>query len=321
MSAEDQNFGHVHWIDVFKGLAILLVIWSHCRTGEVNYAARFPWGVHMPAFFFIAGVTLNLECSWRKFVAKRAATILWPLLIASIVYWWFMPDSRGQVLWDTLTFDGNGPLWFLSAYFIAIHLARLLAIFSKKRLVVIAFVLVGISLFFLAGFMSRFIREYRMYIAYRAALAAFFVYYGWLLRNVVKNVRLYFFVLPAIGYFALVKLLKSYFVFDLHYAVIPNAIVYLSLAFCGISLLLFISRSVAETTGGGLAWIGRNSLCAMIVHWLACYYCRPLVSGLCLPPLSSHLAFFALVLPWTIGGTMLICRYLPWLLKFNTKGR
>lgn len=252
MNEESQMANRVSWIDVFKGLAILLVVWSHCRTDEINYAARFPWGCHMPAFFFIAGVTLNIKCSWRDFVAKRIATILWPLAVASFAYWWFMPNSRGQILIDTITFDGSGPLWFLSAYFIAIHLARLAAIISRNRLVVGLFVVIGISLFSLAGRIPELIHANRAYtIVYRALLAATFIYSGWLARDFVKSARILYLCLPALGYLAIVKFMKPYFVFDLHYATIPNALVYLSLAFCGISLLIVLSRTIDRLPWGG----------------------------------------------------------------------
>ena len=251
MNEENQIANRVSWIDAFKGLAILLVVWSHCRTDEINYAARFPWGCHMPAFFFIAGVTLNVRCSWRDFLVKRIATILWPLAVASIAYWWFMPNSRGQILIDTLTFDGSGPLWFLSAYFIAIHLARLAAILSRKRLVVGFFVVIGISLFFVAGRIPDLIHANRVYVVYRALLAAVFIYCGWLARDFVKNIDIAYLCLPALGYLAMVKFMKSYFVFDLHYATIPNAFAYLSLAICGISLRVVLSRMLDRLPWGG----------------------------------------------------------------------
>lgn len=321
MNEESQIDNRVSWIDAFKGLAILLVVWSHCRTDEINYAARFPWGCHMPAFFFIAGVTLNIKCSWRDFVAKRVATILWPLAVASIAYWWFMPNSRGQVLTDTLTFDGSGPLWFLSAYFIAIHLARHAAILSLNRLAVGIFIVIGISLFFLAGRIPELIHANRAYIVYRALLATAFIYCGWLARDFVKNVRLAYLCLPALGYLAMVKFMKPYFIFDLHYATIPNALVYLSLALCGISLLVVLSRMIGKLSrGGGVCQIGRSSLCLMIVHWIAVYYCRSVVVGLPLSPTLKHLALFSIVFPWSIGVTMVVSRYFPWALRLEMKG-
>lgn len=47
----------IEWVDIYKALAIVLMVVGHA-TGKFNgYIYQF----HMAAFFFISGITANIE--------------------------------------------------------------------------------------------------------------------------------------------------------------------------------------------------------------------------------------------------------------------
>ena len=66
---------HIDWIDTFKGIGILLVVLGHVYNRGLVRDWIFLF--HMPAFFFIAGLTFRLSRSPREQLQRDA----WRLLI------------------------------------------------------------------------------------------------------------------------------------------------------------------------------------------------------------------------------------------------
>ena len=132
----------IRWVDVAKGIGIILVSFGHLRNGDgqsVWLPALDPlisaiYLFHMPLFFFLAGVTFNNRRSFGEFVARKAKTLLVPYYLFSL---YFLAKPIACLLIPSLAatfqsahdysialqfFDvlvmGNG-LWFLMALFIA----------------------------------------------------------------------------------------------------------------------------------------------------------------------------------------------------------
>ena len=124
----------VDWIDFCKGVTIILVILGHCitrmgSTGIEGVINLLIYSFHMPLFFFISGINIKLDCSFKEFVLKKIKNILLPgyffsllLLIYKIV------DSQGVFL-NVLSINEvyhilfmtnksiMGEYWFLPALF------------------------------------------------------------------------------------------------------------------------------------------------------------------------------------------------------------
>lgn len=94
---------HLDWIDRYKGLLIILVVMGHVIGGAyhitqesaqpfLHYAYLTIYAFHMPAFFFIAGITWRIKegGSFGFFVAKKAKRLLLPYvifgLLSTVVY-------------------------------------------------------------------------------------------------------------------------------------------------------------------------------------------------------------------------------------------
>ena len=59
----------IRWIDIAKGILILLVIIGHCEVGScVKYVI---YSFHMGAFFFLSGLTFSTKNDPKVFVAKK----------------------------------------------------------------------------------------------------------------------------------------------------------------------------------------------------------------------------------------------------------
>lgn len=70
-------------IDILRGIAIILIMVGHFYQGYkfVDYIYTF----HVPLFFFISGMCLNINLSWRDFIKKKIKAIFVPYLIFGII--------------------------------------------------------------------------------------------------------------------------------------------------------------------------------------------------------------------------------------------
>jgi fucose 4-O-acetylase-like acetyltransferase len=122
------------WLDLYKGLAILLVVLGHMNIPA--RASQLIYSFHVPLFFIASGYVMALgrQTSFRIFLARRWRTLLLPYFVFSLVglvaLLLFLPQEGGFRY--TLTRSllgilyGNGavspktvltPLWFLTCLF------------------------------------------------------------------------------------------------------------------------------------------------------------------------------------------------------------
>lgn len=140
-SAPPLSHQRVSWIDVAKGLGIVLVSFGHLRNGD-GQSVWLPvldgpidavYLFHMPLFFFLGGLVFSARRPFPQFLARKAHTLLVPYYLFSL-YFLAKPIalllspklagtfktehaySIGHQFYDVLI-NGNG-LWFLWAYFV-----------------------------------------------------------------------------------------------------------------------------------------------------------------------------------------------------------
>lgn len=162
----------VEFIDVVKGLAIVLVVYGHAFRGLVNaamIAAGSPlfvidyviYAAHMPVFFFLSGLFFeqSLKKGAGKFWSGRAKTIVYPYLLWSVLQGSVqvmisgtgatnggMTWARlGEILWSPLS-----PFWFLYALFFANLFAYVIRSITPSR----TGMLVALALSFAAFLLS-----------------------------------------------------------------------------------------------------------------------------------------------------------------------
>ena len=58
----------IEWIDIFKGIAILLVVVGHLNVGDILH--NFIYGFHLPAFLFVSGIFYKERKSVKEFFNK-----------------------------------------------------------------------------------------------------------------------------------------------------------------------------------------------------------------------------------------------------------
>lgn len=123
------------WVDIAKGIAIILMVLGHEVGNRSIYALIFSF--HMPLFFILSGYTSGVVLTWQKFQRKLKVTFIkvWLLAVVmvfllSIEYWIFNPhETVGQFLNSSLLgiFWGSnnsargignvGVMWFMFVFF------------------------------------------------------------------------------------------------------------------------------------------------------------------------------------------------------------
>ena len=114
------------YIDIAKGIGIFLVIWGHLiADGFIN---NLIYSFHMPMFLFLSGYMLRIKNAALSgaFAKKLVKQLLVPYFVFSAVYlvWEFLVIRESFVgiiymTYQTVTFRGMAPLWFLASLFFA----------------------------------------------------------------------------------------------------------------------------------------------------------------------------------------------------------
>ena len=136
----------IYWLDISKGIAILLMILGH--SSIPNTLSNFIWLFHMPLFFIASGWSTNWQKTCIKSYSKRKfRTLLLPFFIYSfVVLMIYIYEGWGNL--NQLIQDGWGTyaLWFIPVLFFASLLAKIIYTISNRNLVLIfafIFVLIG----------------------------------------------------------------------------------------------------------------------------------------------------------------------------------
>lgn len=148
----------VGWIDIAKGVGILLVIAGH------TFWLGWSWPVysfHLPLFFFISGILAHRKdiVSIPIFLSRKARAIITPwfvAVLASAVVCWFVPEWRsgfhiGRIARDfysaNLNCIQNSSLWYLPCLLATIGIFSVFVlIWRLNRLMGVAMLICAIVL-------------------------------------------------------------------------------------------------------------------------------------------------------------------------------
>lgn len=74
----------IEWIDIAKGILIVLVVLGHSEISGV--AASVINSFHMAAFFFLAGLTIKLNENKNLFIVKRLKGLIMPYIVLAFIF-------------------------------------------------------------------------------------------------------------------------------------------------------------------------------------------------------------------------------------------
>lgn len=129
-------------IDIAKGIGVLLVVLGHNWTVDHNHGLSFIliFSFHMPLFFLLGGVFLNVATDFWQFVGSKIDTLLKPYIVVltlvgfqHILVGTATPVSYfGGVLYGVGSTIEWVPMWFLPSLFITLVFAKIfLSVLSR----------------------------------------------------------------------------------------------------------------------------------------------------------------------------------------------
>lgn len=181
------------WIDVVKGLGILLVVAGHIFIGDVS---RLIYVFHMPLFFIVGGMLFKINHDKIGFFYKKIVHLILPyfsfLLLIKIAQWsvyWVSDDYQiesyfvelaGMALGGAYLTGWTGVFWFVTCFFVTQQLANyILCEFSSRNAVLTFIIMYGF-----ATANSAFFPSIRVPLGLNFVLiSAPFFYIGYLYKN------------------------------------------------------------------------------------------------------------------------------------------
>ncbi len=151
------------WIDILKGIGILLVIIGHVYLGE--WVSRLVYMFHMPLFFFISGYLFNFGRSVKQYFVNKTLHLIVPYFSFLILV--YIPGAitrlpyysinsklienliliaKPFVLGGRMLTGWSSVFWFVTCLFLVQQIMNILInYFSKITIIVFMFLFLGLS--------------------------------------------------------------------------------------------------------------------------------------------------------------------------------
>lgn len=285
----------ISYVDIVKFIGIFLLLIEHSGNwitldGSYNNLKIWICSFHMPLFFIVSGLVISDKPvktvkEFANILDKRIKNLIIPYIIWCLIYQnGLNPDFYLGVLYGTNTSLGmaqtNQVLWFLPAMFVSMIMFQLVVningiIRIKKYIKVIMFieamVLSAISIF-LKLYRGNLGMPWGIDIAF---MGCSFIIFGFLLKEYID--RLFYkkylaFAVAGIclcvGYYIAIhnqpdEIWVSIMALGMYG---HNWILYIVGAICNTVVMIIISNALGKINF--FAWLGRNSMTIMVVHYI-----------------------------------------------------
>lgn len=250
----------VQWIDVSRGIAIILVVLGHCISNMEEPGNRFILAFHMPLFFFISGLLCDGGADgFGVYFKKKFRTLLIPQITFGTINCGYEMLFRGK----TLLSD-----WFLGWFLLVLFYVSILFYVLQRtlnmesrctRYKVLIVALLAINMVKISGITTKLHFDI-------IPMALLFYLLGYHCRfwvgrnNECKNKGLWVVSIPVVVICScwnkpVAMYLNSY----------GNLFIFFVGAFSGIIMVCGLSRNLQNNRF--LAWFGRNSIIIYILHF------------------------------------------------------
>ena len=303
------------FIDILKGIAILLIVYGHIIPGTIPYLSEWFSTLNIPLFFFVSGLLFN-ENKYRYdfgyFVRSRTKGLVVPFIIFSIIVaigYFFIEHDYASFLVNlfSMGWGGGYALWFIPVLFMVelayFHISRL------KQSQVLFLILTCVPVSYYTS-LSMGLVPHNILLTF---CGIWFYGLGNLCRGLLKYLpklqvwHLYMLILLGLTmsfiYFPIGADLPEWFNNK-----IPSLIFYITplFAIAGmIGLSLIIEKYVHSTIVTLFVICGKQSFIILAFHQIICMIAQKYMPSKCAIVVMIILLSFAV---WFIP------RYLPWML-------
>ena len=261
--AEQSRAERLSWLDVLKGIGIILVVIGHIYSNQTIF--NWLYSFHMPLFFLAAGWVYK-EKTVLADIKRRIQTIVIPYFsfgFLVLIYWQLMErrfrDSDMSFMdslfglfsgcYDNLEF--NIHLWFLPCFFVTVILFNILVNLGGRRMAYLVSALM--SLAFIVVPMHGLIWGIDRVFKYIGFYAVGVFIAGKSVKAVKKKVKA--------GIVAIVLLALSFSLSCYH---LTMGIMWFVTAMIGVAAVILISQLINENRI--LQYFGRISLIILCIH-------------------------------------------------------
>lgn len=278
---EENNLNskkHLLWIDLIKGIAVILVVIGHNLQDEM-ILFKIIYSFHVPLFFLISGYCFNIRelDTFSSIIKKKSIALLKPYYIlgaiSAIIYSIYINNSitvlktyyfcnRKQMGGET---PFNTPLWFLPCLFGVTILYYLLFKYTKK-LVTCIFVCVF-------AFIGYIVKD-KYFVPYSLDSGFYYLIFfatGNYLRNgkignVIRDTKISYAMISMIIFLSQIFTI----IYDIEFNAFFSFIYSFVLALSGIYICYYISKALSSRSlnflSRTISYLGKNSLLMMALH-------------------------------------------------------
>lgn len=269
----------VEFLDIAKGIGILLVVYGHVYSPIREYIFSF----HMPLFVFISGLFFKEGIDVKNFLISKANRILVPYFFFALISWCIFTavsykqgnavELHKQVANITKIFIGSGTngnvaLWFLGSLFAISAMYYAIARLSSNQMVRTAIVLVISA----AGYVFYKRNMFLPNIIDSSCTLILFFHLGYVCKKFILEYsnKLYILLATVIclaGMIVLTRvniMLSGFESVDTSNNAPGNYFIFYSCAIMGTFFILGVSWFINKN--GFLRFLGNNSLIVMAVH-------------------------------------------------------
>lgn len=262
-------------IDQAKGIAIILVIIGHIPTKNMP-VITWLYSFHIPIFLVVCGYVLADKPpikNVKSFLKKQSIRLLYPFVTFSIIkalFGLFIMKDIDEFI-DPLVrvplLAGDGALWYLPAFFVALVIFQILRKYHKLNylwIFVVVTILCSETILLNHPYYERKIWFYLNLINHDLLMCVFIgVGYIFRKKNLVNKNPSYLisFSLLAIGLILSIMNGKI----DIHYSNIRNGLLFYPCAVINcLGLMMLLKRMNLHLLG--LEYLGKNSLVIFLTH-------------------------------------------------------
>lgn len=201
----EMNEGRIEWMDVARGIGMLLVIIGHSRMG---FSSKIVGTFHMPLFFMLAGMTFNIQKyeNIKILISKKIISLGIPYVLFSVLRMFrrailngigyrnydLLKGIIGIFLGSIRNTEYDTGLWFLTCIFVVQIISYIIIKQLKNKIVILG---VGVVLFIVGGCVCIYFPINLPFNADSACVALIFFLIGSVFREdfVCKRRMSYFF--------------------------------------------------------------------------------------------------------------------------------
>lgn len=252
----------IDWIDMAKGLAMLLIILSHTNKPEIYERIYTP--IFLTVLFFLSGYTFNIRNSFKEFFINKVKTLVIPLFmlggINAILAFIVEGDNivyrfKGLLLERN---SGNDDMWFVACLFSCeILLYVIIKVCQKNK----KLILLSISITSIIGMVWFELVKIRLIWQFETSLImVLYLGLGYLYHSLEKKYEKYVstknIIISTILYFIIIISYNNYA--NLHKEILGNEIIFIIASFVGITSLIMLCKKLKPCKY--IIFIGRNTL-------------------------------------------------------------